>query len=105
MCEQAETFCRKTWTGLVQVVHLKVRVRAGLDIVISLVCSCYVVGGAPQRASGKAQEADFITRLAAWRRCRCACARMIALTVLIACDCCRLRVWRRLIKMGRSIDD
>ena len=43
MCEQAETFCRKTWTGLVQVAHLKVSVRAGLDIVISLVCCLSVI--------------------------------------------------------------
>src|SRR4051812_18397701 len=32
MCEQADTFCRYTLTGLVQAVHLKVRIRAGLDM-------------------------------------------------------------------------
>jgi hypothetical protein len=30
MWEQADTFCRKTWTGLAHFLHLKVRVRAGL---------------------------------------------------------------------------
>ncbi len=79
MCEQAETFCRKTWTGLVQVAHLKVSVRAGLDIVSSLVC-WFVVWRALQRRSGRAQGPDFIIRI------------------------CRLRVSRHLIKMGQLHD-
>jgi hypothetical protein len=74
-----------------------------LDIVISLVCSCYVGGGAPHRASGAAQEADFITRLAARRRrCRCAAKKMAMLTELARRW---LRVWRRLIKMAGHLDD
>ena len=32
MCEHAETFCKKTLTGLAHWLHLKVRMRAGLFI-------------------------------------------------------------------------
>src|SRR5450830_134146 len=32
MWEQAETFCRETLTALAQLAHLKVRVRAGLNM-------------------------------------------------------------------------
>lgn len=32
ICEQAETFCRKTWTGFEHLMHLKVSVRAGFIV-------------------------------------------------------------------------
>jgi hypothetical protein len=32
MCEQADTFCNDTFTGLAHLAHLKVRKRAGLNM-------------------------------------------------------------------------
>jgi len=33
MWEQADTFCKNTWTDLLHFLHLKVRIRAGLFMV------------------------------------------------------------------------
>lgn len=36
MCEQADTFCKYSWTGFEHFLHLKVSVRAGLLLMFLL---------------------------------------------------------------------
>ncbi len=38
MCEHADTFCKNTWTGLVQVLHLNVKILAGLVLMVFPMC-------------------------------------------------------------------